>query len=73
MMAVVINTVQNPINMVNSFELTDIYLNSFYLFMFTFVVRISGSGSVYCGNVKCGPFEKCEVDRITKREKCVRA
>ncbi|TMW48067.1 hypothetical protein DOY81_006858, partial [Sarcophaga bullata] len=32
-----------------------------------------GSGSVYCGNVKCGPFEKCEVDRTTKREKCVRA
>ncbi|XP_023297918.2 uncharacterized protein LOC111680496 [Lucilia cuprina] len=35
--------------------------------------KYGGSGSVYCGNVKCGPFEKCEVDRITKREKCVRA
>lgn len=31
------------------------------------------SGSVYCGNVKCTAFERCEVDRITKKEKCVRA
>ncbi|XP_075163445.1 waprin-Thr1-like [Haematobia irritans] len=30
-------------------------------------------GSVYCGNVKCTAFEKCEVHRITKKERCVRA
>ncbi|KAG5881435.1 hypothetical protein JTB14_030557 [Gonioctena quinquepunctata] len=27
----------------------------------------------YCGNVKCNSFEKCELDRTTKRQKCVRA
>ncbi|CAH1968813.1 unnamed protein product [Acanthoscelides obtectus] len=27
----------------------------------------------YCGNVKCGPYEKCELDRTTKRQKCVRS
>ncbi|XP_060526002.1 waprin-Thr1 [Cylas formicarius] len=31
----------------------------------------SGTGS-YCGNVKCNSFEKCELDRTTKRERCVR-
>ncbi|XP_015115681.1 waprin-Thr1 [Diachasma alloeum] len=34
-----------------------------------------GSGrdtGVYCGGVKCGPYEKCEFDRTTKRERCVR-
>ncbi|XP_011295532.2 waprin-like protein [Musca domestica] len=30
-------------------------------------------GTVYCGNVKCTAFERCEVDRTTKRERCVRA
>ncbi|RZC36728.1 WAP, Kazal, immunoglobulin, Kunitz and NTR domain-containing protein [Asbolus verrucosus] len=31
-----------------------------------------GSTGTYCGNVKCQPNEKCELDRSTKREKCVR-
>uniref|UniRef100_W8C475 WAP domain-containing protein n=1 Tax=Ceratitis capitata TaxID=7213 RepID=W8C475_CERCA len=31
----------------------------------------SNSGS-YCGNTKCSPYEKCEMDRSTKRQKCVR-
>ncbi|XP_037950400.1 uncharacterized protein LOC119681384 [Teleopsis dalmanni] len=31
----------------------------------------AASGS-YCGNVKCSTFEKCEMDRSTKRPKCVR-
>ncbi|KAH1012135.1 hypothetical protein HUJ05_011346, partial [Dendroctonus ponderosae] len=26
----------------------------------------------YCGNVKCNPFEKCELDKSTKRQKCMR-
>ncbi|XP_043271573.1 waprin-Phi2 [Venturia canescens] len=30
------------------------------------------SGSVYCGGVKCGPYEKCVFDRSTKRDKCAR-
>ncbi|XP_066146848.1 waprin-like protein [Euwallacea fornicatus] len=31
----------------------------------------SATGS-YCGNVKCNSYEKCEMDRSTKRQKCVR-
>ncbi|XP_077285164.1 waprin-like protein [Arctopsyche grandis] len=31
-----------------------------------------GSGS-YCNNVKCNSYEKCELDRSTKRMKCVRS
>ncbi|XP_067628219.1 waprin-Thr1 isoform X1 [Eurosta solidaginis] len=31
----------------------------------------SNQGS-YCGNTKCSPYEKCEMDRSTKRMKCVR-
>ncbi|XP_063988102.1 waprin-Thr1-like [Diachasmimorpha longicaudata] len=27
---------------------------------------------VYCGGVKCSSYEKCEMDRTTKRERCVR-
>ncbi|XP_028525294.1 waprin-Thr1 isoform X1 [Apis cerana] len=27
---------------------------------------------VYCAGIKCGPYEKCQFDRKTKREKCVR-
>ncbi|XP_074029090.1 waprin-Thr1 isoform X2 [Leptinotarsa decemlineata] len=26
----------------------------------------------YCGNVKCSSFEKCDFDKTTKRQKCVR-
>ncbi|XP_065156768.1 waprin-like protein [Atheta coriaria] len=33
----------------------------------------SGATGSYCGNVKCNSFEKCELDRSTKRQKCVRA
>ncbi|ALC41637.1 CG30197 [Drosophila busckii] len=33
----------------------------------------SGATGSYCGNVKCGSFEKCETDRSTKRPKCVRS
>ncbi|XP_054090838.1 uncharacterized protein LOC105210339 isoform X1 [Zeugodacus cucurbitae] len=32
----------------------------------------SGSSGAYCGNTKCSPYEKCQMDRSTKREKCVR-
>ncbi|XP_054738573.1 uncharacterized protein LOC129244770 isoform X2 [Anastrepha obliqua] len=32
----------------------------------------SSSSGAYCGNTKCSPYEKCEMDRSTKREKCVR-
>ncbi|XP_076642591.1 waprin-Thr1 [Halictus rubicundus] len=32
----------------------------------------SQNDAVYCGGVKCGPYQKCQFDRITKREKCVR-
>ncbi|XP_018564214.1 uncharacterized protein LOC108905715 [Anoplophora glabripennis] len=31
----------------------------------------SATGS-YCGNVKCNSFERCELDRTTKRQRCVR-
>ncbi|XP_022906187.2 waprin-like protein [Onthophagus taurus] len=27
----------------------------------------------YCGNVKCSAFEKCQIDRTTNRQKCVRS
>ncbi|XP_055320288.1 uncharacterized protein LOC129577383 [Sitodiplosis mosellana] len=27
---------------------------------------------VYCGNVKCSAYEKCDLDKSTKRQKCVR-
>ncbi|XP_034477371.1 uncharacterized protein LOC117783911 [Drosophila innubila] len=33
----------------------------------------SGATGTYCGNVKCGSFEKCDTDRSTKRPKCVRS
>ncbi|XP_039954002.1 uncharacterized protein LOC126757442 isoform X2 [Bactrocera neohumeralis] len=32
----------------------------------------SGNSGAYCGNTKCSPYEKCEMDRSTKRQKCVR-
>uniref|UniRef100_T1DJ53 Putative salivary cysteine-rich peptide n=1 Tax=Psorophora albipes TaxID=869069 RepID=T1DJ53_9DIPT len=32
-----------------------------------------GGSGAYCGNVKCNSFEKCDLDRTTKRQKCVRA
>ncbi|XP_017468522.1 PREDICTED: uncharacterized protein LOC108360655 isoform X2 [Rhagoletis zephyria] len=32
----------------------------------------SSSSGAYCGNIKCNPQEKCQVDRSTKRQKCVR-
>ncbi|XP_063912862.1 waprin-like protein isoform X2 [Zophobas morio] len=31
-----------------------------------------GATGTYCGNVKCSAGEKCELDRTTKRQKCVR-
>ncbi|XP_026467992.1 waprin-Phi2-like [Ctenocephalides felis] len=33
----------------------------------------SGGSGTYCAGVKCNSFEKCELDRHTKREKCVRS
>ncbi|BFG03828.1 uncharacterized protein DMAD_02960 [Drosophila madeirensis] len=33
----------------------------------------SGATGSYCGNVKCSSFEKCDMDRSTKRPKCVRS
>ncbi|XP_058464212.1 waprin-Thr1-like isoform X1 [Malaya genurostris] len=32
----------------------------------------SGSGS-YCGNTKCNSYETCQLDKTTKRQKCVRS
>ncbi|XP_012251600.2 waprin-Thr1 [Athalia rosae] len=32
----------------------------------------SSDSGVYCAGVKCGRYEKCQFDRSTKREKCVR-
>lgn len=32
----------------------------------------SATGS-YCGNVKCNAFEKCDLDKTSKRMKCVRS
>ncbi|XP_030756921.1 WAP, Kazal, immunoglobulin, Kunitz and NTR domain-containing protein 2 [Sitophilus oryzae] len=31
----------------------------------------SATGS-YCGNVKCNAYEKCEIDKSTKRQRCMR-
>ncbi|KAF7271525.1 waprin-Thr1 [Rhynchophorus ferrugineus] len=31
----------------------------------------SATGS-YCGNVKCNSYEKCEIDRSTKKQRCIR-
>lgn len=33
----------------------------------------SGGAGSYCGNTKCNSYEKCELDRSTKRMKCVRS
>ncbi|KAG4066473.1 hypothetical protein HA402_007109 [Bradysia odoriphaga] len=33
----------------------------------------TGGAGVYCGNVKCNAYEKCDLDKTTKRMKCVRA
>jgi len=33
----------------------------------------SGGTGTYCNNVKCNSYEKCALDRITKRMKCVRS
>ncbi|KRT80626.1 hypothetical protein AMK59_5713 [Oryctes borbonicus] len=33
----------------------------------------SSATGTYCGNVKCSAFEKCELDRNTKRQRCVRS
>ncbi|XP_055905138.1 uncharacterized protein LOC129940724 [Eupeodes corollae] len=35
--------------------------------------KYSGATGVYCGNVKCNSFEKCGMDKATKRPKCVRS
>ncbi|XP_058838349.1 waprin-like protein [Topomyia yanbarensis] len=32
----------------------------------------SGAGS-YCGNTKCNSYETCQLDKTTKRQKCVRS
>ncbi|XP_017762115.1 PREDICTED: waprin-Thr1 [Eufriesea mexicana] len=32
----------------------------------------SSNDNVYCAGIKCGPYEKCQFDRRTKREKCIR-
>lgn len=39
--------------------------------IFSKIVLGTATGS-YCGNVKCNAYEKCEMDRSTKRQKCVR-
>uniref|UniRef100_U5ESJ3 Putative salivary cysteine-rich protein n=1 Tax=Corethrella appendiculata TaxID=1370023 RepID=U5ESJ3_9DIPT len=33
----------------------------------------SGASGSYCGNVKCNSYEKCELEKASKRQKCVRA
>ncbi|XP_055856951.1 uncharacterized protein LOC129919878 [Episyrphus balteatus] len=35
--------------------------------------KYSGGAGTYCGNVKCSSFEKCDMDKSTKRPKCVRS
>lgn len=42
---------------------------------FFFFVTDSSSGGAgsYCGNVKCNAFEKCALDKSTKRQQCVRS
>ncbi|XP_030387076.1 WAP four-disulfide core domain protein 2 [Scaptodrosophila lebanonensis] len=32
-----------------------------------------GATGIYCGNVKCNSFEKCGMDRSTKRPMCMRS
>uniref|UniRef100_T1H3T2 WAP domain-containing protein n=1 Tax=Megaselia scalaris TaxID=36166 RepID=T1H3T2_MEGSC len=32
-----------------------------------------GGAGTYCGNTKCNSYEKCDFDKSTKRQKCVRA
>lgn len=34
---------------------------------------VSTATGVYCGNVKCGPYEKCGLNKSTKRQECVRS
>lgn len=38
-----------------------------------FTIDQSGGAGTYCGNVKCSAHEKCDLDKSTKRQKCVRA
>ncbi|XP_053688263.1 uncharacterized protein LOC128737612 [Sabethes cyaneus] len=33
----------------------------------------SGGAGTYCGNTKCNSYEKCQLDKTTKRQKCVRS
>ncbi|XP_055625211.1 uncharacterized protein LOC129767934 [Toxorhynchites rutilus septentrionalis] len=33
----------------------------------------SGGAGSYCGNVKCNSYESCQLDKTTKRQKCVRS
>ncbi|XP_035789676.1 WAP four-disulfide core domain protein 12-like [Anopheles albimanus] len=35
--------------------------------------KFTSNVGTYCGNIKCNPYEKCDIDRATKRQKCVRA
>ncbi|KAL5287159.1 hypothetical protein ACFFRR_008226 [Megaselia abdita] len=32
----------------------------------------AGGAGTYCGNAKCNSYEKCDFDKSTKRQKCVR-
>lgn len=43
------------------------FMNIWYI-----LTKFYFSDAVYCGGVKCGPYQKCQFDRSTKREKCVR-
>lgn len=36
------------------------------------IILASTATGVYCGNVKCSAYEKCALDKSTKRQKCVR-
>lgn len=44
----------------------------FLRYFFKIYHKIYFSDDVYCAGIKCGPYEKCQFDRKTKREKCVR-
>ncbi|XP_055531587.1 uncharacterized protein LOC129722285 [Wyeomyia smithii] len=33
----------------------------------------SGGAGSYCGNTKCNSYETCQLDKTTKRQKCVRS
>uniref|UniRef100_A0A8D8FAA4 (northern house mosquito) hypothetical protein n=1 Tax=Culex pipiens TaxID=7175 RepID=A0A8D8FAA4_CULPI len=33
----------------------------------------SGGAGAYCGNVKCNSYESCQLDKTTKRQKCIRS